>query len=198
MVFGATNLSLRADEPGALARSGGRRRSRSGLGGVGRRAVASGARSDQLTAYAEKYGGGVENWRQLGLLLVPNLVDFNQHSTRPYPPFLYLYLGLPAIFAIVWAIRRREARPYLQALVPAAFCLLLATNPYYLVYRVIAKIPPLERVLQSYNFYEGVTAMMALVTAIAIDDFLTPAGRGDRAALDACYPALLAWAIGQR
>ena len=130
-----------------------------------------------FTAYAEKYGGGVENWRQLGLLLVPNLVDFNQHSLRPYLPFPYVYLGLPAIFAIAWAIRRREARPYLQALVPAAFCLLLAANPHQLVYRVLAKIPPLERVLQSYNFYEGLTAMMALVTALAIDDFLRrPAG----------------------
>jgi hypothetical protein len=149
-------------------------------------------------AYAEKYGGGIKNWRELLEFVVPNWFDYNRHTTRPYPDAFYLYVGFSAIFAVAWALRRRELRPYLQALVPAAVCLLLATNPFYLVYDVMTKIPTLERVLQSYNFYEGVAAMAALVTAIAINDFLTrPAQPLPGWLAPASIVALAAWAANE-
>jgi len=120
----------------------------------------------------EKYGGGANHWSFLISFLVPNWFDFNLHSQLPYPDAMYLYFGLPAIFAFAWALRRFQLRPYIQPLVTAVFCLVLATNVNFWPYRAIVKIPPLERVLQSYNFYEGIAAMAALITAISLHDFL--------------------------
>ena len=98
-------------------------------------------------------------------------------SPLPEPDTLYFYLGLPALFAILWAARRHRLRPYVQALAVASFCLVLATNPDYQVYKLMARIPFLERMVQSYNFYEGVAAMAALLTAIALHDFFESAPR---------------------
>jgi hypothetical protein len=120
----------------------------------------------------EKYGGGANHWSFLIPFFVPNWFDFNLYSKAPYPDAMYLYFGLSTIFAIAWALRRFRLRPYIQALVPALFCLILGTNVNFWPYRAIVKIPFLERVLQSYNFYEGVAAMAALITAIGLDDFL--------------------------
>ncbi len=159
---------------------------------------ALGARS--LMLYGEKYGGGVSRWSALAPFLVPNWFDYNRRTTAPYPnDAVYVYLGLAGIFAIAWALRRGRVRPYRQALIPAAFCLLLATNPMFLVYRVITRIPFLTRMVQSYNFYEGVTAMAALITAISLQDFFSQPARKTppRWAVPLTAGALTIWSIRQ-
>jgi hypothetical protein len=111
----------------------------------------------------------------------------------------YLYLGLSTIFAIGWALRRRILRPYRQPLIAAAFCMLLATNPFFLVYRVMEFFPFLIRTAQTYNFYEGVAAMAALITAIGLHDFLAH-GTGKAAprwVLPTTIAALAAWSTGK-
>ena len=156
------------------------------------------ARSHML--YGEKYGGGVSRWSALLPFLVPNWFDYNRRTTAPYPDdAVYVYLGLAGIFALIWALRRGRVRPYLQALIPAAFCLILATNPMFLVYRVITRIPFLARMVQSYNFYEGVTAMAALITAISLQDFLSQPRRktAPRWAVPLAAGLLLVWSIRQ-
>jgi len=121
----------------------------------------------------EKYGGGALSWQALIRFFLPNWFDMNRGTTAPYPDdSFYVYLGLPALFAIALAARGGGLRRYFQPLLAAGFCLLLATNPNGQVYQVMVKIPILERSAQSYNFYEGIAAMAALCTALSLDGFL--------------------------
>ncbi|HEY2017948.1 MAG TPA: hypothetical protein VGH38_30800 [Bryobacteraceae bacterium] len=158
------------------------------------------AQAHAFMVYDEKYGGGVNSWRALIPYLVPNWIDFNLHTTAPWPDdTTYLYLGLPAIFAMAWALRRRALGPYRQGIIAAAFCLILATNPHYLVYKLMVHVQFLERMTQSYNFYEGAAAMAALLTAIALHDFLerAPARTTPRWLLPAALTAILLWSVRQ-
>jgi hypothetical protein len=125
----------------------------------------------------EKYGGGVTRWRALVPFFVPNWFDFNR-GAPPFPADTgYYYFGLATMFAIAWAVGRRNFRPYAQPVAAGAFCLLMAANPHFLVYRAMAYLPLLKRIAQSGNFYEGIAIMAALVTAIALNDFLERAPR---------------------
>lgn len=147
----------------------------------------------------EKYGGGANHWNFLIPFFVPNWFDFNLRAQSPYPDAMYLYFGLSATFAMAWALRRFHLRPYIQALVPALFCLVLATNVKFWPYRLIVKIPSLERVAQSYNFYEGIAAMAALITAISLHDFLerTPRKAASHWLTAGAVVALAAWSVRQ-
>jgi len=149
--------------------------------------------------YGEKYGGGANHWSFLIPFFVPNWFDFNLHTQLPYPDAMYLYFGLSTMFAIAWALRRIHLRPYTQALVPALFCLVLGTNVKFWPYRVMVKTPFLERVAQSYNFFEGVAALAALITAISLHDFLerTPSRAASRWLTAGSVMALAAWSVRQ-
>ncbi len=154
-------------------------------------------------AWSPKYGTGVYSWRAMIPYFVPNWFDANRGATAPYPiDTIYLYLGLPALFAIGWAVRRGVWRPYAQPLAAAAVCLAMATDPGALVYSLIARVRLLEGSLQTYNFYEGVAAMAALITALGLHDFLGGAGRSlpRRAArwwMPAATAALAGWTVRQ-
>ena len=134
---------------------------------------------------------------------MPNWYNGNRDTPAPYPlDTIYLYLGLPALFAIGWMLWRRSWRPYVQPLMVAAVCLAVATNPGDFVYQAISRIPLLERTVQSYNFYEGVAAMAALITALALDDFLrskrAASGQGSaRWLMAVAAAALTGWAMRQ-
>jgi hypothetical protein len=121
----------------------------------------------------QKYGPGAYGW---GTLLrsyfVPNWFDFNPvHHTDFDPGCIYLYLGLPALFAIVWAIWRHRGRAYLQPVLGLAVALLFANPPDFLLHTV-ERIPALKYTMQPHNFYAAVAAMAALITAIGLNDFL--------------------------
>jgi hypothetical protein len=145
-----------------------------------------------------KYGPGA--YGPLTLLrayLVPNWFDFNPgHPTYYDPGCLYLYLGLPALFAIGWAIRRHKLRPYWQPLLGLAAAFLLANPPHFLL-RLVERIPALNYTMQPFNFYAAVPAMAALITAIGIADFLETGARRSLPAwvLWGCATALAAWSF---
>ncbi len=105
-------------------------------------------------------------------LLVANWVNGNRSSPVHYLKCIYLYWGVAAIFALLWVLWRRNLRPLLQPLAVVAAGLFLVVDPHALVYWTIVWIPLLESGLQSFNFYEGVAAMGALITAIGIAGFL--------------------------
>jgi hypothetical protein len=162
--------------------------------------------ASSLSALSDKYGSGVYNWRAMIPYFVPNWFDANRGSTAPYPAdTVYLYLGLPALFAVGWAVRRGAWRPYVQPLAAALVCLAIATNPGWLVYNLMVRVPLLERSVQSYNFYEGVAAMAALITALSLDDFLGRARSGALASISlparwsmpVATAALAGWAMRQ-
>jgi Bacterial membrane protein YfhO len=109
-------------------------------------------------------------------LFVANWLDFSRRSSMNYLACMYVYWGLAAIFAIIWAIiskaSGRSLRPYWQPLVVMAAGLMFVLDPHTLIYWTIMQIPGLENAAQAYNFYEGVAAMAALITAIGISSFL--------------------------
>jgi hypothetical protein len=149
--------------------------------------------------FGEKYGGGMNHWDELISFFVPNWFDYNYGTPPEQIRALYLYLGLPAAFALLWILLRRRFRPYAQPLIVAAVCLLFAANPDYRVYQVVRHFELFERMAQSYNFYEAIAAMAALVTALALDDFLsrTSARTAPRWTEPLLIAALTAWSIRQ-
>ena len=121
----------------------------------------------------DKYGPGAYRLTQLlRSFFVPNWFDFNPGHTANYDPgCMYLYLGLPAIFGLLWAVRRCVIRPYFQAAVVIALALLLA-NPPALLLHVVGWAPALMSTMQPYNFYAAIAPMAALITAVSVDAFL--------------------------
>jgi hypothetical protein len=128
---------------------------------------------------------------------VANWVDANQSAPHNYLACLYTYWGLPAAFAILYALGRREWRPYLQAAITLAACLFLVLDPGHVVYYTIVHVPLLERTMQSYNFYEGAAAMAALVTAIGLDQFFRSGRPAQRWLTPGAVILLAAWTVRQ-
>ena len=120
-----------------------------------------------------KYGAGAYRLKSLlAAFFTPNFLDFNPGHPAAYEPgCMYLYLGIPAIFAILWALWRHQLRPYIQALVVLAAALLLANPPGFLLHAV-ARVSFLNYTMQPYNFYAVVSAAAALFTALSLHDFL--------------------------
>lgn len=127
----------------------------------------------------QKYGLGAYDWGTLlRSYLVPNWFDFNPgHPTDFNPGCIYLYLGLPALFAVGWALWRHKVRAYVQPVFGLAVALLLSKPPDFLLHAV-ERIPPLKYTMQPHNFYAAVAAMAALITAIGLNDFLESRGAG--------------------
>ena len=151
-----------------------------------------------LMVLEPKYAPGAYS---LGALLrsylVPNWFDFNPgHPTDFEPGCIYLYLGLPALFAIGWALWRHKGRAYLQPVLGLAAALLLA-NPPHLLIRVVGRVPALDYTIQSFNFYAAAAAMAALISAISLNDFLESRVEGTMPvwALIASSIALAGWSF---
>jgi hypothetical protein len=100
-------------------------------------------------------------------LFVPDWLDFNRSSAMHYLAGMYIYCGIAAVFALLWILRRRDWRPYVQPLAVFAISLLFVLDPG-------GVHPPLSDLLQSYNFYEGVAIAMALAAALVLTDFFKP------------------------
>jgi len=147
-----------------------------------------------------KYGPSAYGFGALLLsFFLPNWFDFNPgQPVSSDPSCFYLYLGLPALFAAAWAVRRRRVRPYLQPALVLAIAFLLANPPSFLV-RAVESFPTLDYTMQPYNFYAAVAAMAALITAIALNDFLE--SRDERAmppwVLFGSAAALAVWSFRQ-
>ncbi|MBZ5618436.1 MAG: YfhO family protein [Acidobacteriia bacterium] len=129
--------------------------------------------AESLMVLERKYRPGAYGPGTLLLsYLVPNWFDFNSgHPTYFDPGSMYLYLGLPALFAMAWAIRRHQGRAYFQPVLGLAVALLLADPPHFLI-RAVERVPALDYTMQPYSFYAAVAAMAALITATGLNDFL--------------------------
>ena len=124
-----------------------------------------------LMVWEPKYGLSVFGWRALPAYLMANWFDFNPgHPEEFQTGCTYLYLGLPALFALLWMIGQRRFRTCAQPLIGLAVAVLLGNPPIALV-RAVEMVPALDGTMQSDHFYAAVAAMAALITALAMDDF---------------------------
>jgi hypothetical protein len=121
----------------------------------------------------QKYGPGAYGAATLlRAYAFPNWFDFNPgHPVDFDPGCMYLYLGLPAVFALLWALWRRQLRPYLRPLLVLLPLFFLIHPPHFFV-QLVERVPLLYHTMQPFNFYAAVAAMAALMTATALHDFL--------------------------
>jgi hypothetical protein len=112
-------------------------------------------------------------------LVLPNY--FNQNRTNAGPEVSdgdYLYLGVSALFAIAWLLRRGWYRGVGAALTLAGGVLFVAADPTGLVLRTIEHLRVVPDVLRRYNLFAGVALAGALLAASAVDDFLARPANG--------------------
>jgi hypothetical protein len=125
-----------------------------------------------LMVLEPKYGIGSWNWRTFfHSYLLPNWYNFNFGNTTDFDPGgLYLYLGLPTLFAILWAVRQGKFRPYFQPLFTAAVIFFVANPPRWLV-ALVERIPALEDTMWMLPFLVGIAPPAALITALSLESF---------------------------
>jgi hypothetical protein len=142
------------------------------------------------------YGGGIQDPDLVLFYTVPNYFNFGLNvpaGTNPSKD--YFYLGVPALLGLPFLIRRRRFRDLIPSLAVLAASLVMAVNPYGIVWNVIRHSSLLPEILRDWFFLAGVTVAFAPLTAYALDDFLTRKQRPEPAWLVPLSVALMAaWA----
>ncbi|HUB81345.1 MAG TPA: YfhO family protein [Bryobacteraceae bacterium] len=120
-----------------------------------------------------KYGPGAWGFGTILLSsLVPNWWDFNPGHPGTYEPgCVYLYLGLPTVFAVLWAMWQRQWRRFVQPVLVLLVALMLA-HPARILLAAVARIPALENTMSPFQFLAGIAPMGALITALSVHSFL--------------------------
>jgi hypothetical protein len=130
------------------------------------------AEAAAFKTFDPKYGPGISGPLFYFHFLVPDWVGIAFSS-----PYAYLYLGVPALFGILWLVKR----PDRASLAVLAACALFMTNPFNLIGMVIAKNRLLVQVFHSFQFFPPAVLAFAFLAANGIDGFLQSA-KGKRAA----------------
>ena len=120
-----------------------------------------------------RYGIGIQDWDMLLSYFLPNYFNFglNMPVETNYGKD-YFYLGVPAILGLPFLIFRRRFRDLAPSLAILAVTLVIAGNPYGLVWSVIQHSTLLPDVVRAWYFLAGVTLAFAPLTAYALDGFL--------------------------
>ena len=84
----------------------------------------------------------------------------------------YFYLGVPALLGLLFLIRRRRFQDLAPSVAILAATLVMAVNPFNIVWNVIRHSSLLPDILRAWYFLAGVTLAFAALTAYALDDFL--------------------------
>ncbi len=139
----------------------------------------------------EHYGLGNKDPDQILSYALPNYFNFGLNMPPETNLFKdYFYLGVPALLGLPFLIRRRRFRDLAPALAILAASLLIAVNPYNVVWNVIRHSSLLADILRAWYFLAGVTVAFAALTAYALDDFLARKSRPWPA-----WPALVSIAL---
>lgn len=121
------------------------------------------AEASALKVFDPKYGPGIHDPLFYIHFAVPDWVGF-----RFGDPYLYLYLGAPALFGAVWLVKR----PDRGALAVLVVCALFMTNPFDAISGLVSRSALLVQILFMLNFVEPATLVFAFVAANGIDAFL--------------------------
>jgi len=119
------------------------------------------------------YGLGIKDWDLILSYVLPNYFDFGLNipvGTNPGKD--YFYLGLPVLLALPFLFLRRRFRDLAPALAVLVASLVVAANPYNIVWNVIQYSSLLPDIIRAWYFLAGVTVAFAALTAFALDAFL--------------------------
>jgi hypothetical protein len=140
------------------------------------------------------YGGGVKDPELILEYALPNYFNFGLHvPVKTNPSKDYFYLGVPALVALPLLIRRRRFRDLTPSLAVLAASLVLAVNPFDLVWNVIRHSALLPDILRDWYFLAGVTLAFAPLTAYALDDFLARKASAPSWLIPACIALMALW-----
>ena len=121
-----------------------------------------------------RYGSGITAPVFYLSYLLPNYFNFGRNVSI-FTNFgkEYLYLGVPALFGIAYALvrgrRRRDLVPFLAV---GAICLVVLTNPFNLVWDLIKHSSLLVEICRDWYFLAGITFAAAPLAAYGLNDFL--------------------------
>lgn len=123
------------------------------------------------------YGGeSVSSWRFYLNHFTPNFFDQARDKPLTDPSEQYVYLGAPAILAILLAIRR-PVRAMAPCLAMIAICIVMIEDPGGIPARLTNIVHAVNELLHGWNFLAGFPLTAALLTATALDAFLERSGR---------------------
>jgi hypothetical protein len=119
------------------------------------------------------YGGGSKEWDMILSYVLPNYFNFGLNMpVLTNPTKDYFYLGVPALLGLPFLILRRRFRDLAPSLAVLAASLVMAVNPFDVVWQVIKHSSLLPDILRAWYFFAGVTVAFAAFTAYALDHFL--------------------------
>ena len=119
------------------------------------------------------YGLGIKDWDMILSYMLPNFFNFGLNMpVLTNPGKDYFYLGVPALLGLPLLFLRRRFRDLAPSLAILAATLVMAINPYDIVWNVIRHSTLLPDIVRAWYFLAGVTLAFAPLTAYALDDFL--------------------------
>jgi len=121
-----------------------------------------------------RYGIGIQDWQVLLSYVLPNYFNFglNMPVDTNYGRD-YFYLGVPVLLGLPFLTLRRQFRDLVPSLAILLVTLVIAGNPFDLVWRVIQHSTLLPDIVRAWYFLAGVTLAFAPLTAYALDGFLS-------------------------
>jgi len=143
------------------------------------------------------YGLGIKDWDIILSYLLPNFFNFGLNiPVLTNPGKDYFYLGVPALLGLPLLIFRRRFRDLAPSLAILGATLVVATNPYGIVWSAIQHSSLLPDIIRAWYFLAGVTLAFAPLTAYALDYFLEGKHRQAPSWLTPFGVALMAmWAV---
>ena len=144
----------------------------------------------------DHYGVGIKDWDMILSYALPNFFNFGLNMpVLTNPGKDYFYLGVPALLGLPFLILRRRVRDLAPSLAILAVTLLVAVNPYDIVWNVIQHSTLLPDIVRAWYFLAGVTLAFAPLTAYALDDFLARKGSAPSWLTPVSVALMALWAV---
>lgn len=142
------------------------------------------------------YGLGIKNWDMLLSYTLPNFFNFGMNMpVETNPGKDYFYLGVPVLLGLVFLIRRRRLQDLAPPVAILAATLIVAVNPYDIIWNVIRHSSLLPDIVRAWYFLAGVTLAFAPLTAYALDDFLARKRRVPSWLMPLSAALMAVWAV---
>ena len=145
-----------------------------------------------------RYGSGFHRLSFYVSYFLPSYWDFTYGGPLLHTDDNYFYLGVPALVGLALAAWRHRLRDLLPALAVLAVSIVVAGNPFGLVYRWMSPIAILTELCRDFYFLAGITLAVAPIAATGLDSFLQsgpPATR--RRLVPVLTAALGVWALAE-
>ena len=131
------------------------------------------AEATSMKAFDARYGSGWRNPEAYIAYFVPNYFDFGLHHVPAgHWGGDYLYLGAPAFLGVLALALRPRWRELLPSLTMLAVCLVMATNPFDLVWNTVRHSNLLVQICRDWYFLAGLTLAAAPLSAFGLHHLL--------------------------